>query len=79
MTLEIKGIPLSLCVLIGRPRVTQFSGRLCWHHHHHHHHRHQVEMVRPPEGSVVGERARVEGSEGEPITPAQVCSSDTAV
>ncbi|CAN0024884.1 unnamed protein product, partial [Ectocarpus sp. 13 AM-2016] len=31
-----------------------------------------VELVRPPEGSVVGERARVEGSEGEPLTPAQV-------
>lgn len=32
----------------------------------------QVELVRPPEGSVVGERARVEGLEGEPLTPAQV-------
>ncbi|CAM9158865.1 unnamed protein product [Ectocarpus sp. 8 AP-2014] len=32
----------------------------------------KVELVRPPEGSVVGERARVEGSEGEPLTPAQV-------
>ena len=35
----------------------------------------QVELVRAPEGSVVGERVRVEGSEGEPLTPAQVCVS----
>ncbi|CAM9485685.1 unnamed protein product, partial [Hapterophycus canaliculatus] len=32
----------------------------------------KVELVRAPEGSVVGERVRVEGSEGEPLTPAQV-------
>lgn len=37
---------------------------------------HQVELVRAPEGSVVGERARVEGSEGEPMTPAQVTTSE---
>eukprot|EP00752_Nemacystus_decipiens_P011387 g10117.t1 len=32
----------------------------------------KVELVRAPEGSVVGERVAVEGSEGEPLTPAQV-------
>lgn len=37
----------------------------------------QVELVRAPEGSVVGERVRVEGSEGEPLTPAQVCQPET--
>lgn len=37
----------------------------------------QVELVRAPEGSVLGERVRVEGSEGDPLTPAQV-SNDRA-
>lgn len=50
--------------LLSRPFVVNGDGLI------------QVELVRAPEGSVVGERVRVEGSEGEPLTPAQVLQAE---